>query len=151
MTDQILHKLTYDPVTGLFTRAYGRKKVGFINSDGYLSISCGGKTRVAHRLAWFIYYGKWPDLQIDHINGDKLDNRIENLREVDGRTNAQNQRRAMSTNKTGILGVTASRNKFRADIYVNSKSIFLGRFETMEEAKFAYINAKRQMHVGCTI
>lgn len=151
MTGQILPTLRYDPQTGEFTDPTRRRKVGWINQDGYISITCGGLTRTAHRWAWFLHYGKWPDLQIDHINGNKTDNRIENLREVDGSTNAQNQRRAMSTNKLGILGVTASRNKFRADITVDGKAIFLGRFGTKEEAQSVYLNAKRQMHRGCTI
>jgi hypothetical protein len=151
MTNEILQILKYDHETGVFSRPYASKKVGWINSDGYLTIACCKVTRTAHRWAWFLHYGTWPDGQIDHINGDKLDNRIQNLRLASPEINSQNQRRPMSTNKSGFLGVTKFRGKFRANISATGKHQFLGSFDTPQEAHAAYVQAKRELHAGCTL
>jgi hypothetical protein len=82
-----------------------------------------------------------PDnLFVDHINGNKLDNRRENLRIV---TNQQNQ-----WNQTRAKGYywNAERNKWQVTIVVNKKNIFLGRFDTEEQARQAYLNAKQELH-----
>ena len=151
MTDDILTRLAYDPETGVFTSKKTGKKVGSVNSQGYLVISCMGFVRNAHRFAWLLTYGVWPDGQVDHINGDKLDNRIVNLRSVSAKMNSQNQRKAMTTNAIGYLGVSRSRERYRADISVNGKANFLGRFDTPEDAHLAYVCAKRALHPGCTL
>lgn len=90
---------------------------------------------------------------VDHINGNKLDNRVENLRGVNRSENTQNQRRASSRNTTGFLGVGFEKqtNKFRAVIGVNGKYTTLGRFETAEAAHAAYVDAKRRLHPACSI
>ena len=99
--------------------------------------------------------GQWPDRLIDHINGVRDDNRFANIRQADDAVNAQNQRRACVDSKTGLLGVffdSKRTNKpFYSTIGVNKKKIWLGRFETAEQAHQAYINAKRQLHEGCAI
>jgi hypothetical protein len=107
---------------------------------------------MAHRLAWCIAYGEWPSLEIDHINGDAGDNRLCNLRNVDRATNAQNKRRAQCTNKSGIQGVeTHAVGRLSASVWVGGKRVYLGRFDTAEEAHAAYVAAKRRLHQGCTL
>jgi hypothetical protein len=99
-------------------------------------------------------YGKWPEGEIDHINGNKADNRICNLRDVDRSTNQQNAKKAQSNNKSaGLLGVSLhkSRNKFRAQITYDKKRHHIGYFDTAELAYAAYLSEKRRRHAGCTI
>jgi hypothetical protein len=104
-----------------------------------------------HRLVWLYHTGEWPDNPIDHINGNPKDNRIENLRSVSHVVNMQNQRRAMSTSKTGLLGAFPWKGKFLAQITVDGRIRNLGVFKTAQEAHEAYVKAKREFHDGCTI
>ena len=98
-------------------------------------------------------YGTWPENQIDHINGVRHDNRIDNLRDVLQSTNAQNQRKPSATNKCGFLGVNFHKcsNRWIAQIHVQGKKKHLGLFDTPKEAHEAYVTAKRELHEGCTI
>lgn len=99
----------------------------------------------AHRIAWLIHYGAWPANQIDHINGVRHDNRIENLRDVPSVENNRNTRMAC-TNTSGFPGVYPSGKKWRARIKVNRRSIGLGSFESIDAAVMA---RKRAMaHYG---
>lgn len=89
--------LLYDPDTGVFTRAITRgslaagTKAGSLNRVGYWQIGVCGRTYTAQRLAWFYVHGDWPDGDIDHINRDKLDNRIANLRVISRSENLRNR------------------------------------------------------------
>lgn len=108
----------------------------------------------AHRLAWLIYYGTWPKDQIDHIDGDRSNNRIANLREATHDENCENQHRAQSDNyTTGLLGASFDKRKrvFRASIMVKKVVYRLGTFKTAEEAHQAYLAAKRQLHAFNTL
>jgi len=145
----------YDPETGLLIRRIARAKnapagrpAGHINRSGYRVIVIRGKRYLAHRLVWAHQYGRFPELSIDHINGDRSDNRIENLREVPHAWNCQNLRRPSKNNRAGILGVHENRGKFVAMIYVGGKSKYLGRFATAEQASRAYRQAKADLHPG---
>jgi HNH endonuclease/AP2 domain len=100
---------------------------------------------------WLYVNGKWPEKQVDHINGNPLDNRFCNLREVDLRTNVENLRHARSDNRLGIQGVRKRSNRFEARIQVNGKAIHLGHFDSAKEAHSAYVKHKRKLHVGCTL
>lgn len=121
--------------------------------DGYITFQVEGFTHQAHRLAWLYVRGEWPKQQIDHINGVRADNRIENLRDVSSRTNAQNLRRAHSKNKLGVMGVRkgVTPGRWEASIVVDGRRKWLGTFPTPEAAHAAYIEAKRTFHEGCTI
>lgn len=149
----------YEKETGLFFRkvAISNVKAGKLtgskNTAGHMGFRVDKKMCLAHRLAWLYTYGKWPDGQIDHINGQRSDNRIANLRDVSASINAQNTRLPRSDNKTGFLGVSwkACANKYVAQIQVNSKIKYLGLFADPLEAHKAYIEAKRLNHPGCTI
>lgn len=159
--ERIRELLEYDPSTGLFTwkvSTSNRVKVGDIAgtlSYGYVAIGIDGKPRLAHRLAWMLFYGEWPACDIDHINGVRHDNRIENLRAVTRSVNMQNQRRGRGGNAGGLLGATRyhrSKSKWLAQIKDSSGRLhYLGIFPTAEEAHAAYVTAKRQMHQGCAI
>lgn len=149
--------LNYEPETGDFfwIKKPNRKipvgsKAG-CKSRGRLQIRVNGKMYRAHRLAWFYYYGSHPNFVIDHINGDPMDNRISNLRDVSHSVNLQNQRRPTSRNQLQkYLGVSSASNQktgYRARI----NHTHLGTFKTPEEARDAYLEAKRRLHEGCAI
>lgn len=148
----------YDKDTGLFTWKHGQAggaKVGTSDPDGYRLLRFQGRNHFQHRLAWLWVYGAWPSGQIDHINGEKSDNRLANLRDVSGRINNQNRKSALSRNISGYLGVSfhrwAKTKPWAAGISADGVRYNLGRFDTPEEAHAKYIEAKRVLHEGCTI
>jgi len=116
------------------TTARGYNSGCVLNSDIY-----------AHRVAWAIHYGEWPSGQIDHINGERTDNRIENLREVTSQENARNRRRT-ERNTSGIVGVSWSKRKRKwfARIGVNGEDVFLGHFDCKQDAAYARKAAERK-------
>lgn len=164
--------LNYDPVTGLFSwrnrtpamfcntkhsaahecarwnSRYGGKPAGKINKNKYVDIKINGSLHLAHRLAWLWMTGEWPTCQVDHINGDRSDNRLVNLRAA---TNAQNcaNRRIRRDNRSGLKGVYFHNQsgKFRAEICVNGRSKTIGSFDTASAAHAAYCGAA-QKHFG---
>jgi hypothetical protein len=151
--------LEYDPETGQIlwrTTGKGRRPnrvAGTIGPQGYSFIIVDRGRWRAHRLAWAYMHGAFPVQDIDHINGDRADNRIANLREVSNRVNSQNRRRPGSDNKSGYLGVSwkTRLGRWIAVIQVDGRHKHLGSFATPEEASATYIAAKRQFHIGCTL
>jgi hypothetical protein len=138
--EEAIELLQYDPSTGILTwrkdRAPSIKagdRAGSINSHGYDQIIINGRAHLGHRLAWFLTHGRWPAAMIDHIDGDRWNNRLSNLREA---TSAQNQanRGARKDNKSGRRGVRFQKHsgKWAAQIQI-------GSFDTMEEASAAYL------------
>jgi hypothetical protein len=95
----------------------------------------------AHRVCWAAHYGEWPADQVDHINGDRTDNRIANLRLATNRENSINSAKNKN-NTTGFTGVSRHRGRFRAQIKVYGRQIFLGYFDCPEAAYKAYCAAK---------
>lgn len=124
------------------------KGLGWKNANGYLMVGLDYKQTMVHRIIWAMKYGVWPKNQIDHINGNKTDNRIKNLREVTNAQNCANRKKSSILSKTGIRGVFFDKNrkKFRAQITKNGKSTHLGMFMTVEDACAAYIAASQQLH-----
>ena len=119
---------------------------GTINDLGYRIVPVDGRRYRAHRLIWFYAHGEWPKNDIDHINGKRDDNRLENLRDVTTAENIQNQVAAHKRNRSGRLGVTERAYGFEARICTNGVSKKLGLFKTLEEAEAAYLEAKRRFH-----
>jgi hypothetical protein len=152
--EEVAALLSYDPQTGLFThKVNGHKRkagatTGRLDVKGYVRIRLLGYEFKAHRLAWLLTYGVWPNAEIDHINGCPSDNRIMNLRDVSVAENGWNRKGAMRNNKTGVLGVCEDGDKFHAQIGAKGKRYSLGRFDTVEEAAHAYATAKAEMHTA---
>ena len=151
---QLKELLNYEKDTGIFTWKNPRANrckpgdiAGAINR-GYLliGITVDGIALLygAHRLAWLYEYGRFPNKDIDHINHDKSDNRISNLREVNHITNMKNQK-IRSTNKSGFTGVSWDKNlkKWRAMITVNRTNMHLGCFTDKNDAIEARLHANR--------
>lgn len=156
--DRLRELVAYDPDTGVFTRRKVMGKtsrvgdvIGSINKQGRLEISVSGKIHFAHRLAWLYMTGDWPKYTIDHIDGDPINNRFANLRDVPHSVNTENVRAPRSNSRSGILGVAKRHHKWRSAIVVKGKYIFLGSFATQEEASDAYVKAKRLYHTGNTL
>ncbi len=117
-------------------------EAGYINPEGYRSIHTQNKLYPAHRLAWYLYYGIWPKKNLDHINHNRLDNRIANLREVDASENNKNIK-LDGRCKSGIYGVRFESNKWRANIWNKGKKVHLGMFSSFEEA----VKARKQAEI----
>lgn len=152
--------VNYDPITGMLTwrRINGgwRKpgiEIGNIEPKGYRRFQIGVAKIMSHRAAFALHYGHWPAGQVDHINHQKNDNRIENLREVTNSENAQNKIRAKRGTKTGVLGVSVCKDSglFSAQIMLHKKNKWLGSYKTADEAHAAYKAAKRVLHRTCTL
>lgn len=157
-SDRVRELLFYDAETGVFSWKVGRRgkarpgsAAGTVYCGRYISIRIDGYAHQAHRLAWFYVNNVWPDSDIDHIDGDKKNNRIANLRSVTRTVNQQNMRKAYSSNKCGLLGVYRQKNRWAAEIVVDGDRRRLGSFDTPELAHSAYLSAKREFHAGCTI
>lgn len=121
---------------------FAGKRAGRVNSWGYVQIGLQYKMYFAHRLVWLWHHGSWPK-QLDHINRNRLDNRIENLREASDSNNQANVG-LRANNTSGFRGVTRRGKKWRANICVRGiKAEFVG-FDTPEEASAAYEEAHRK-------
>jgi hypothetical protein len=147
--------IAYDQETGIFTWVKPPSKkiivgsiVGTKHSAGYIQIGYRGRLYKAHRLAWWFTYSVLPDCAIDHINEIRDDNRICNLRLDTNRENEQNNSKIPCNNKSGYRGVSWHKNakKWVANIRVKNKLIYLGSYDTPEEAHEAYLCAKRTYH-----
>lgn len=157
--EEVRAALDYEPDTGLFrwrVRTSKSVRVGDVagspTSNGYTRLRLNGVEYLAHRIAWLCVNGEHPTKLIDHIDGNKQNNAIANLRLVSMSENVQNQKRAMSHNKTGFLGVSHhGKNVFRAAINIGGKGVYIGSFKTPEAAHAAYLTAKREFHSACTI
>ena len=126
----------YNPETGRISKKNGREVGGL--DKGYVRIHYKGKLYMAHRIAWYLYHGRWP-LLLDHINGIGSDNRILNLREATSRQNNQNTEK----HRLGKLTGTSLRKngKYRSRIRINKKLIHLGDYMTELEAHHTYLKA----------
>jgi hypothetical protein len=155
--ERLKELLTYAPDSGLFHWRFTRGPVvagavaGTIDKSGYVQIRIDGRFFRAHRLAWLYIHDSWPSLHIDHIDGDKSNNKIANLRNVCHQINQQNQSRAHKKSATGLMGVSRNGNRWMARIKLNGKTTYISNHETPEEAHEAYKASKRVLHPGCTL
>ncbi len=149
-------KFNYDPEIGKFVWKISKSgcsgvgnEAGGINTFGYRQIRILGKLEMAHRLAWLWYYKDLPDKELDHINGNKLDNRISNLREVTRSENVNNNLKPLKHNKCGFRGVSYyGEGVYKAQIRYENNYRSLGLFKTAEEAHSAYLKAKKELHLS---
>lgn len=152
--EELKNLLHYNPDTGVFTwlpskgKGSGMRKgvAGTVNFKGYRYIKVAGKSRFAHRLAWFYMTGRWPEDQLDHINGERDDNRWLNLREASNGQNMENIAGPHGKTITGVLGVTFRRSRYEARIQQGNRRFHVGTFKTKEAADAAYREAKRVLH-----
>lgn len=166
--------LNYDPKTGLFTwkhrsadtfelaarhsreqiarlwnPRYAGKPAGHCDSYGYHQIKINSVYYLAHRMAWLFIHGEWPEKEMDHINGNRADNRLVNLRLCSRMQNMANSGRK-STNKSGYKGVYLkarhTKKRWASQIRAGGKQITLGYFDTPEAAHAAYVKAAKELH-----
>lgn len=142
----IRQRLKCDPDTGTIWRWTGLRWIPAFtatDSDGYRIGACCKKPMKAHRVIWALHYGEWPAGEIDHINRDRADNRIANLRITTRSENVCNTG-LRSTNTSGYPGVSWHRGKgrWRAAIRLNGRKIHLGYFDQAEAAGAAYAAAR---------
>jgi len=143
---KLLHK-----VNGLRVKA--GSVAGWPNGNGYSRVQVDGKHLYVHRLVWCFHYGDPKNSLIDHIDGNKQNNKIENLRLSDKSKNGLNRRMARSDSSSGLLGVLSGRSKkgtptFQARVVVDQKRFVVGNFKTAEEAHQAYLYAKNEILKG---
>ena len=156
--DYVRNILEYRPKTGELVwreRIARCVHVGDIagcrDDKGYITVGIHKRIYKAHRLVWLIAYGEWPTGLIDHIDGNKSNNRLDNLRLVNETGNAENVRKPNKRNQSGFMGVVFVNNRWRTSITAKNKTRYIGTFDTPEEAHQAYLKAKRQLHSACTI
>lgn len=145
--DKLHNLITYNQETGEFLTPSGKLKSIYFDSKGYAFVSVKGKKLLAHRLAWALTHGECPKMHIDHIDGNKANNRISNLRICTHNQNQHNQG-IRKTNKSGFKGVSwmKSVNKWQAQICSNSKVKHLGFYSSPEDAAKAYDLAAIEIH-----
>ncbi len=136
-----------DQTCRMWNTRYAGQKIAAVDGSGYLQVQFAGLgSHKAHRIIWLIVYGECPK-EIDHIDGDKLNNRLENLRKCDRSQNVWNRKR-QKNNTSGFKGVHLHRqtNKWRAMIRVHRIKHDLGLHETPEDAHAAYCEAAARLH-----
>ena len=145
LTQDLLRELfDYNPETGLLTNRFDRTNVckedpvGSDHGDGYLCVGINNRIYYLHRLVWMYVNGEFPPHEIDHINGIRDDNRIDNLRAVTRLENQRNQKLRV-TNKSGVNGVSWDKkmNKWKACVSVKGKTVNLGHFVRKGDAILA--------------
>ncbi len=158
--ERLKELVSYNPETGLFFRKVKTsnrcsmdKPIGTVDTHGYFWASIDGKAYRLHRLAFIYTNGSILDCDVDHINMDRKDNRIANLRQVDRSTNMQNKIKPSANNRSGFLGVIHGKRPgtFTAQIRKAGKNTHLGTFVSAESAYAAYVSAKREFHAGSTL
>lgn len=137
--DKLIEYLDYNPDTGIFTwlknpgiKNLVGKEAGCVNSIGYVNMSIFGKKYSGHRLAWFYCFREWPVYNIDHIDKNRSNNRLDNLRDVPQSLNIRNTQTKLG--QSGRRGVYKSGNKWKAASEHYGKYVYLGTYDTIEEA-----------------
>jgi len=120
---------------------------GSPNAWGHLKVMVDGQMIYNHQVVWAMTHGEWPTKAIDHVNGLKTDNRPDNLRLASSTENNHN-RGVNRNNRTGFRGVSrdSRRNKFQAQITVDGNHMYLGHFDSAEEASRVYEAKARELH-----
>lgn len=156
--ERLRERLMYYPLTGSWiwlpysapgwSHSLEGTEAGKITSKGYVQICVDNELYVGHVLAWFWMTGKWPDNQVDHEDTIKTNNRWSNLRLA---TNGQNRANSKSSASSGLKGAYPNHKpgkpvRWASVIRVNKKQIYLGTFDTKEQAHAAYAKAAIKYH-----
>lgn len=144
--DRLRHLLDYEPSTGILRWKVNRRGgarvgnvAGTVSRYGYIQLRVDGRFYLAHRLAWLHVHGSWPDGQIDHVDRNRTNNRIANLREATASEQMQNRvRKAAGYERRG--------SRYVARIQHENQQIRLGSFATADEAHAAYLDARARLH-----
>jgi hypothetical protein len=147
--ERLKELLSYDRLTGTFTwrvtkssRALKGQVAGCLKPHGYREITIDWEVYLAHRLAWFYVNGYWPPEQIDHVNGNRSDNRIVNLREATPQNNMANKESPPRELPRGIDLRPSLR--YRARINFRDRNIYIGTFDNLSDAVAAYQSAAQR-------
>jgi len=142
---EFLKHFIYNPDTGELTWRIDKRPAksgdyaGTVNHDGYRKVMLFKKYYSVHRVAWAMTYGDWPIGEVDHIDGDRLNNRLENLRDTTHRGNSQNRQ---AHRKGHLVGTTRVKHGWQSSITINYKRMHLGIFASEQEAHSAYLKAQ---------
>lgn len=149
--DRLRAAMDYDRDTGKLFWAEKRKgcrvgdEVGAKDVNGYVKTTFEGNWYYVHQLIWFLENdGVWPKGMLDHINGNRSDNRISNLRDVTNSENSHNSTKPGNKSTTGLRGVARYMDKYIAQIMIDGKRTAIGMFDTPEEAHKAYVRFKEK-------
>lgn len=157
--ESLIDRLNYNAKTGEFTwkpfavaderygwnKRYANKPAGYVNRNGYLVITILPYKLLAHRIAWPISYGEWPDHLLDHKDGNRSNNRLSNLRPCSYTQNMVN--RKSITRKVDLpRGVSSAGRRYRATVKLDGKRIWTALFDCPNEAHVAYINVINDLH-----
>lgn len=143
---------SYDELTGciswkvsLCRRIPNGSIAGHIHKNGYRRVMYKAKPYYSHRIAWLIHYGNWPEYNIDHIDGNKLNNKISNLRDVDQSENTKNSKKCIN-NTSGVTGVYWRKYRNHWSVYINDnrRLVFLGNYKTIFNAAATRISAQNK-------
>lgn len=148
--------LSYCPETGHLTWKVSRRgrlggkragdRAGNAHSTGYRCITIDGREYKEHRVAWLLVHGEWPATEIDHVNCDKSDNRLENIRLASGSLNQANKRKSRN-NTSGYKGVVATKDGyFKAFIGHEGRKLFLGKFGSASAAHQRYAQKAEELY-----
>ncbi len=149
--DELCSRFSYDANTGLLTYLKDIKHnrvgdiAGYKHKSGYLIVKVNTVSLKVHRIAWFLHYGYGAEGMIDHIDGDRCNNQISNLRVVSFKDNSKN-RGNNKNNSTGAKGVVKRGSKFYARIGFNGIKIFIGSFSSLEDAAQAYKDKASELY-----
>ncbi|OXJ16304.1 HNH endonuclease signature motif containing protein [Burkholderia sp. HI2500] len=156
--ERVAERLTYDANTGqLIWKSAAKNKAhvigkpaGRVEANGYRHVKVDGVLYASHRLIWLLIHGEWPKGMIDHIDGDRLNNRISNLRDVDAKGNGANRTRVRKDSKCGEFGVFEQRSRWYAYAYRNGRKISLGGYSDKASAvaaRAAFKKSEGENHV----
>lgn len=140
--------LHYDPETGVFTRLKTGKPTGRVSWCGYIEFDIWTHQYKAHRVAWLYMTGRWPTGNVDHKDGDRQNNRFSNLREATPTQNTFNAAPRTAKKSSLPRGVRQCHRSvsYQAEISKQGKKVYLGRYETPEEASEVYQLAAELLH-----
>lgn len=144
---ELKESLYYNPDTGEFYRYSTGRVVTAVNNTGYIHININGKKYLGHRLAFLYMTGKFPEEDVDHINGNRTDNRFSNLRVA---TKAQNNlnRKLNNNSSSGVKGVTFNKklNKWLVQLQINKQKMYFGVYSDFELAELVSEEAIKKYH-----